>query len=253
MGSALRRELRACAAALAFCSRVPVGRRVALDGDDVQRAAPWFPLAGAGLGAAVGAIAFALAEVLPPLGAAGIALALGAVLTGALHLDGLADTADAFGAHTRERALEIMRDHTIGTYGAVALALDLLLKAVALAALAGTAHVVAVAAAAGAVSRAAPVAIAARLPYARAGDGTGASLTRGSGRRALVAAAVGIALATGIARLDGLVIVAVAAGVAVAVGGVARRALGGVTGDVLGTAGELAELGGLLAAASLVG
>src|SRR5581483_6204617 len=123
------RAARAALAAVAFLTRVPVGRVVELDGADVARGAALFPL--------VGATAFGLARVVPSLAAAGIALAVGALLTGALHLDGLADTADSLGAHTRERALEIMRDHAIGAYGAAAVALDLLVKAAALAALAG--------------------------------------------------------------------------------------------------------------------
>ncbi|HVV59592.1 MAG TPA: adenosylcobinamide-GDP ribazoletransferase [Gaiellaceae bacterium] len=169
-------ELRAALAAVAFLTRIPVGRRVELGAEDVGRAAPWFPLVGAGVGAATGAAAYGVAQVLPGLAAAGVALAVMAALTGALHLDAVADTADALGGSTRERALEIMRDHRIGSYGATALALDLLLRAAALAALAGTAHAIAVAAAAGAVSRGASVALAASLPYARAGEGTGAAL-----------------------------------------------------------------------------
>src|SRR5205823_452731 len=115
-----------------------------------------FPLVGAALGAAVGGAAYGLARIMPSLAAAGIALALGALLTGALHLDGLADTADALGARSREGALAIMRDHAIGTYGATALVLDLVVKTAALAALAGRSRVVLEALAAGALSRATP-------------------------------------------------------------------------------------------------
>src|SRR5436853_843315 len=115
---------RGAAAAVAFLTRLPVGRLIALDGRDVSRGAALFPLVGAGIGAAVGGTAAGLVHVLPPLAAAGMALGVGALLTGALHLDGLADTADGLGAYSRERALEIMRDHQIGTFGAVALALD---------------------------------------------------------------------------------------------------------------------------------
>src|SRR5262245_19528103 len=125
---------RGAAAAVAFLTRIPVGRRVALDGDDVARGSVLFPVVGAAIGAAVGATAAGLAHVLPALVAAGLALALGAALTGALHLDGLADTADALGA--RGRALEAMRDHATGAFGTVALVLDLLVKAGAVAALA---------------------------------------------------------------------------------------------------------------------
>jgi adenosylcobinamide-GDP ribazoletransferase len=242
-------ELRAALAAVAFLTRLPVPAE--LGADDVRRAGPWFPLVGAGIGGATGAASYGVAQVLPPLAAAGVALALMALLTGALHLDALADTADALGGSTRERALEIMRDHRVGSYGATALLLDLLLRAAALAALAGTAHVVAVAAAAGALSRGASVALAGSLPYARAGEGTGAALTRASRGRDVAACVVAVAAALAVARVDGAVLVLVGAGVTLGARPLVRRRLGGVTGDVLGAVSELVEVGGLLAAAAL--
>jgi adenosylcobinamide-GDP ribazoletransferase len=225
--------------------------RAELGAGDARRAAPWFPLVGAGIGAATGAAAFGLAHVLSTLAAAAIALVLMAALTGALHLDAAADAADALGGSTRERALEIMRDHRIGSYGAAALVLDLLLRAAALAALAGTAHLVAAAAAAGALSRGASVVLAGSLPYARTGDGAGAALTRASRGRDVAAGVVAVAVALAVARVDGAVLVLVAAGVVAVARPLARRRLGGVTGDVLGAVSELAEVGCLLAAAAL--
>src|SRR5690349_572464 len=124
--------VRPLLAAVAFLTRIPV--RGAFD---VGAGAALFPLVGAGIGAAVGGTAYGLAQVLPALAAAGAALAIGALLTGGLHLDGLADSADALGGRSREDALAIMRDHAIGSYGAAALVLDLVVKAAALAALAG--------------------------------------------------------------------------------------------------------------------
>jgi adenosylcobinamide-GDP ribazoletransferase len=248
---AVSAELRGAAAAVAFLTRIPVGRLLELDGDDVARAGPAFPLVGAAVGAAVGVVAAALAGPLPALVAAGLALAAGALLTGALHLDGLADTADALGARTRERALEIMRDHTIGVYGTVALVLDLLVKAAALAALAERERVLAFAVIAACVARATPVLIAAALPYARAGGGAGASLTRAAPWRAALAGAIGLGIAVAIAGRDGAVLAAVAAIVAGAAPLACRRWLGGVTGDTLGAAAELAELAALVAAVAL--
>jgi adenosylcobinamide-GDP ribazoletransferase len=246
-------ELRALAAALCFLTRVPVGRLVELDGDDVARAGATFPLIGAGIGAAVGATAAALATPLSPLVAAVIALALGAALTGALHLDALADSADALGARSRERALEIMRDHQIGAYGAVALVIDLLLRAGLLAALAERKHIVVFATAAGALSRVSPVALATTLPYARRGGGAGASLTHGSLLRLLAGTAVALAFAVGLAGGDGAILAAAAAAVTLGLGLVYGRWLGGVTGDTLGAAVEVTELGVLVAALALVG
>src|ERR1700704_5339998 len=102
---AVRAELRGVAAALAFLTRVPVGRFAELDGADVARGAVAFPLVGAGIGAATGGVVYALAGSLTAPLAAVLGLVVAALLTGALHLDALADTADALGAWTRERAL----------------------------------------------------------------------------------------------------------------------------------------------------
>jgi adenosylcobinamide-GDP ribazoletransferase len=248
-----RPELRAAVAALAFLTRVPVGRRLALDGEDVARAGPAFPLIGAGLGAVVGGIAAGLASPLSPLVAAALALVAGTLLTGALHLDALADTADALGGHSRERALQIMRDHSVGTYGAVAIVLDLLVKAAAIAALARDGHVVAFAIAAGALSRAVPVPLAAALPYARPGDGLARSLAGSAWARAAAAAAIATLIAALATGLDGFVLAACAAVLAVSLGAAFARWLGGVTGDTLGAAVELTELAMLVAAVALAG
>src|SRR5690349_7110685 len=137
---AVSAELRGLAGAVAFLTRLPVGRRLVLDADDVSRGGALFPLVGAGIGAAVGGLTDVLSGPLTPALGAIVGVAAGAALTGALHLDALADTADALGATTRERALEIMRDHAIGAYGAVALVLALLAKVAALAALAADGH-----------------------------------------------------------------------------------------------------------------
>src|SRR5690242_17118460 len=179
-------------AAVAFLTRLPAGRRA----HDVSAGATLFPVVGAAVGAAVGATAYGLARIAPTLVAAGIALALGVLLTGALHLDGLADTADALAARTREAALAIMRDHAVGAYGAVALVLDLLVKAAALAALANSGRVVLEALAAGALSRAAPVVIASTLPSVRT-EGAGAAF-RVSAPAAGVATALAAAAAIGV-------------------------------------------------------
>jgi adenosylcobinamide-GDP ribazoletransferase len=244
-------------AALTFLTRLPVGRAVTLDGDDVARAGPVFPLVGAAIGAAVGAIAAALAGPLSTLLAVAVGLAAGVLLTGALHLDALADTADALGACTggrnRDRALEIMRDPTIGAFGAVAIGLDLLLKVAALNALVDDHRVLRFAVAAGALSRLAPVILAAALPYARHGEGAGAALTRGGRTRAAVAAGLAVAVAVAVAGVHGAELagatLAVTAGLAVGF----RRWLGGVTGDLLGAALELTETAVLVVAVALVG
>jgi len=116
-------SVRAAAAALAFLTRVPVGRLAALGPDDVARSAVLFPVVGAGIGALVGGVAVGLESRLTVLLAAALAVAAEALVTGAIHLDALADTADGLGAPTRERALEVMREPAIGSFGATALGL----------------------------------------------------------------------------------------------------------------------------------
>src|SRR5581483_8670147 len=145
------------AAALAFLTRVPVARLVALDGRDVARGAALFPLVGAGIGAALGGAAAGLVHALPPLAAAGIALAL-----------------------------------------------DLLVKAASLAALASHGGVVGAAIAAGALSRAVPALHALALPRARS-DGAGAAF-RVPAAAALAAAAAGCALALAAGPAHGAVL-----------------------------------------------
>jgi adenosylcobinamide-GDP ribazoletransferase len=245
-------SVRAAAGALTFLTRIPIGHAVALDAVDVARGAALFPAVGAGIGALGGATAVLLHPQVPALAAAGIAIAVTAVVTGAMHLDALADTADALGAHTRDAALAIMRDSRVGAFGVTALVLDVLVKGAALAALLDRGEALAAFVAAGALSRAASPPLAATLPYPRAEDGPGSVLT---GRVGPAAAAVGAVVAVAVAALaagtNGLLMAAAVAVSTLALGLVYRAWLGGATGDCLGTAAELAETVALTVAAAL--
>src|SRR5262249_50558363 len=163
--SAMRRLL----CAIAFLTRVPVP--LAFDAVDIGRASLAFPLVGAGLGAASFGLALTLARL--PAGVVAVLLvAFSALLTGGLHLDGLADSAGGFGGgRSREHALEIMRDHSIGAFGATALGLLLLLKVAALASLGASWRPLLLAPI---LARWASVPLSAALPNAR-GSGLGAS------------------------------------------------------------------------------
>jgi adenosylcobinamide-GDP ribazoletransferase len=247
-----RRESRGLLAAVTFLTRAPVAARVELDADDVRRAALYFPLVGWALGAGVGAVAARLTPRCSAPLAAALALAGGTVATGALHVDALADTADALGTHSRARALEVMRDSTIGAFGASAVSLGLAVKLLALSELTRRGGAGRSAAAAGAVSRAVPVALAAALPYARAGEaGVGVALTRGSADRAAGAGALALLLAIGADGGGGAVLAGLAAVACLGCGGWYRAWLGGVTGDALGAALELTETAALVAAVAL--
>jgi adenosylcobinamide-GDP ribazoletransferase len=251
--STLRSEARAAAAALTLLTRVPLGGCVALDSGDIARSGAFYPLVGAATGGLVGGAATAASAAMPALPAAGIALAVGVLFTGALHLDGLADTADALGTTTRTDALRVMRDHHLGTYGVIALVLDLLLKASALAVLLTAGRAILVAIAAGGLSRTSAVVLAAALPYARPEGGTGASFTNVRAPRAIVACVAALAGAVLIAHADGLVLVLTAAVLTLVLAWAFRSWLGGMTGDTLGAAVELIDTASLLAGASLLG
>jgi adenosylcobinamide-GDP ribazoletransferase len=244
--TALGKLGRAALAAVTFLTVLPVGRRVALDGADVARGSVLFPVVGAGIGAVSGAVVWWIGDDVPALLAAALGVAVGAVITGALHLDGLADCADGFGGRTPEDRLRIMRDHTIGTYGASALLLDLLIRVSALAALAGTRDAVLLAAAAGAMGRVGGPLLAAALPYAQARPGAGEALSaHPSTLRAVLAGLVGVAVVVGCVGIDAWAVLLVLAVVVLLVGRSARRRLGGVTGDVMGATSELVEIGSL--------
>jgi adenosylcobinamide-GDP ribazoletransferase len=232
---------RPLAAAIAFLTSIPVRQPTGGGPQSAEliRAAPLFPLVGAALGALVGGTAALLTPALPALLAATLAVALELALTGALHVDALADSADGLGGRDRDRALEIMRDHSLGAYGGAALTLDLLAKVVALATLAEHDAVLPIVAAF-AVSRAAPLPLAAVLPYARSGDGIGWLLAeRLRKRTALAGVALAAALAVAVTGPGAATALACLLVVTAAVGALARRRVGGVTGDVMGAATEL--------------
>jgi cobalamin 5'-phosphate synthase/cobalamin synthase len=237
---------RAALAAVAFLTRIPVGRLVALDGRDVARGAPLYPLVGAAVGAVAGGVADLAVPTLPAWTAAALALLVAAVVTGAMHLDALADAADGLGGTTRERRLEIMRDHAIGSFGAVALVLVLLVEASALAALASSGNATPGFAAAAAVARWAPLPLAALLPPARP-SGQGRALAETGALGPLGGLAVAAVVALLLEGVDGLAVLGAAAGTALVVGLFVRRLIGGVTGDVLGGTTELAQAAGLVA------
>ncbi|KPV56855.1 cobalamin biosynthesis protein CobS [Paenibacillus sp. A3] len=119
----------ACAAAFQFLTRLPVP--VKLDYHDAlfRRSVVFYPLVGLVLGLIAAAVGLLLTSLLPPLPAAALLLGIWVLLTGALHLDGLMDTADGILSHrSRERMLEIMKDSRVGAMGVIAAVLVLLLK-----------------------------------------------------------------------------------------------------------------------------
>ncbi len=244
--------MRRLLAAIAFLTRIPIRAEPPLDGRDVGRATPFFPLVGALVGAcqagvilliATGLAMFELA--LPDVVAALLAVGTLLLLTGALHQDALADMADGFGGgHTREDVLRIMRDHVIGAYGAVALIVGLGLRIAALTYLIASGQAVAWLIAAGALSRWASTMLGAVLPYARTGGGMGSAVTDHVGAAELVGASVcAIGLSVYFVGVSHAIIAAIlAAVIAVEIARRCAKRIGGVTGDTLGATTEIAEV-----------
>lgn len=240
------------ARSIAFLSRLPVPARH-FHGDDhgLSRTVRAFPIAGAVIALPIALIAAALTIIVaPPFLAASLIVGLQLMITGALHEDGLADTADGLGAgRDRERALAIMKDSRTGVFGVVALVMTLLVRVAALATLvvilppeALALALIAIAAA----SRAAMVWHWHMLPPARS-DGLAVSMGRPapkSARLALFLAAL-IALpllpiAAG--PIAALVAVACALAAFFVFTGRTRTRLGGATGDTIGATQQLVEV-----------
>ena len=212
----------------------------------------WFPLAGAIIGAAVGAVWWGAARTVPgALVPAALAVVADLVVTGLLHVDGLADTADGLLPHlSTARRLEVMSDPTVGAFGVATVGGVLLVRFAALATLRPSVLLIA---GTWCAARSAMVAATAAMPYAR-GKGL-ASAFLGDGRRvALGVAAAGVvaggalaAIGSGLAGAAGVVALCVAAAGVLAV---ARARIGGYTGDVLGAAAVVGETVALVVAAA---
>jgi adenosylcobinamide-GDP ribazoletransferase len=252
MRARLAEEAALALLAIQFITRLPVPAGVHTPAR--MTASPrWYPAAGALVGGIAALAWWAAAAVFPPLLAALLAVAAGVLVTGALHEDGLADTCDGLGGATPERALAIMRDSRIGTYGVLGLGFVLGVKVLALGALPAAA-VPLMLIAGHTASRASMVLVLATGRYARA-DGAAAPVAGG-----VAPGGLAFALGCGVVALLALVLVlpspAVAGGLAGLVlahallrGWVGRR-LGGYSGDTLGAVqqtGEVALYLGVLA------
>jgi adenosylcobinamide-GDP ribazoletransferase len=205
---------------------------------DSGRAAVWYPLVGAVLGALTWLVWKGSLSLFPPLIAGILALIVWVGLTGGLHLDGLADCCDGlFASVTRERRLEIMKDPHVGAFGVIGLILVLLLKAAALVSLVSTSGFAILLAASLARWCILPAGL---LPRARP-SGMGADFASGFRRSFLFWGAI---LPLGIAILlgwRGVLAVLAGVGATALVLWFAKSRLGGVTGDVFGMIVEVVE------------
>jgi len=211
-----------------------------------RKAVAWFPAVGALVGGVVGLAWWGAAEIWPPLLAAIVAVAVDAGLTGMLHLDGLADSADGLLAPmSRERRLAVMSDPNAGAFAVVVVVLVLALRVGALAALDPEPLAIA---GIWAGARAVMGVTMATVPYARSEGGLASAFEPPSIGPQLVLL-VGI-FVVGLSSERGAVVVAALLAGAGGVVALARRRLGGFTGDVLGAAGVVGETCALLALAA---
>ncbi len=236
--------MRRLLAGVAFLTRLPVPAEPPFGADDVARATLLFPVVGLLVGGVQAAVAALLGSQLPPAVTAVLVLAVAAVLTGALHLDGLADAADGFGGgRTRDDVLRIMRDHAIGAYGAVALFLLLAVKLAALSALIGDGRGTAAIVLGACLGRWSLVPLARFSRYARDVEaGLGARLGERIGRLEWLGATA-LAIVAALFLAGGLGVVHLAAVAALTwLGHIhCRRRIGGITGDTMGANCELSE------------
>jgi adenosylcobinamide-GDP ribazoletransferase len=241
--------------AILFSTRLPVPRSAATGSGDVARASWAFPVAGALVGS-TGALAYTIASGirLPPALAAALALGATLLLTGCLHEDGLADTADGLGGgRDRAHKLEIMRDSRLGTYGACALVMSLLLRWSALAAMTGPVAVASALIAAHVAARSALPAFMRFVPPARL-DGLSAQAGQPDLRSAAVAVLLGIfALVTALGFAPTMIGVVLATCAGLFVAWLSTRQIGGQTGDVLGALEQIIEIVILLTALAMSG
>lgn len=228
------------ATAVTFLTRLPLRASGGLNG--LSGATGWFPLVGIAVGGAAAGAYTGANAVWGPVVAAVVAVATGVALTGAFHEDGLADTCDGlWGGWTADRRLEIMRDSRLGTYGAVALVIGLGLR-VALLASVGPGHAARALVMGHTLGRFTVLPLVARFPAARH-----------EGQAARVAGPAGIgawSIATATVVTAGAVTIGVwavpvgAAALAAAwlIARLADRRIGGITGDVLGAANQVAHV-----------
>jgi len=225
---------------------------------DFRRAARVFPLVGALVGAAGGAVLLlAIWLNLPPLLAATLGVLATVAFTGALHEDGLADTTDGFGGgETAERRLEIMDDSRIGTFGVIAVVFSILLRVAALASLIalGPFRAALALVAAEAVSRAAMVRFWESLPAAKL-RGLGSDTGPPDHQATVIALVLGFVIALGLVWpalgfWPAVLAILLAAGATYMLGRLSYVAIGGRTGDTLGACQQVAVLAFLVGAAA---
>lgn len=229
--------------AFGFLTRWPMKLPGLLPEGAMARAMWAFPLVGAFIGSVSGAVFLLARRALPDWPSALLAIAAAIVLTGALHEDGLADCADGFGGgRDKDGKLAIMRDSRIGTYGALALILSVSLR---LSAIAACRHLPAALFIAHCLGRTALPVMMRLLPPAGS-SGIAAGIGRPGWPSVTIALAIGVGLTIWFYQLNAFrpLLAALVASACMAL--LARRQIGGFTGDVLGATEQAVEISVLL-------
>ena len=229
--------------ALQFLTIIKVSNEQDLTGEQLGSSMAFYPLVGFVIGLILVGVRFGASLILPPVLADSFVIIALVIMTGALHLDGFADTvAGLAGGKDRDRILAIMKDSRIGSFAVVGLILLLLLKVCALTEVpasvkTGTLLIVPV------LGRWSTVQLAALFPYARSGYGTAQAFVGFTGKlEYLIASLITALIVVGLFPVKGVVIMAIAATVAFGIGVFFKSRIGGVTGDVMGATCELIEV-----------
>ena len=233
-------SIRSLRAAVSFLTVLPVANADGSPGERLGRA--YFPAIGGVVGFAAWLVFAVMTSFTSPLLAAAGAVAVLGLLTGAIHLDGLADTADGLlGAGDKARRLEVMRDPRLGSYGVTAIVVVLIAEVAAISSISPS-RALAGLVIAGALSRVATLYLIAFVPYVRA---AGLGIAAWGAKHRVSDLVVGSAFAAIVCLLDwrrALVALPLVALVTVTVAVLARRRLGGATGDICGATAELTQL-----------
>jgi adenosylcobinamide-GDP ribazoletransferase len=251
----MRRQLALLFCGVQFLTRLPIPAQPDFREDWINRAARYFPLIGQFIGIISAAVLLLASKLWPGWIASLLAILTAILLTGALHEDGLADTADGLGGgRDAAHRLAIMKDSRIGTYGVLALGFCTALKLASLTALSPWLAACSLVAAHG-VARAATVVVMHALPYA--GDPASAKISTQNLPPARNETLIALLLACWPLFLLGLTKtllgISICAIVTVSMASVARRLIGGQRGDILGAVEQLCETGFLLGCAARIG
>ena len=245
--SIINRWINDALLAVVFLTRMPISLSKNIKNQKLADVTWAFPLVGVFVGGLAGiAMLIGFQIGLPSMVCGLIAVAAQVLMTGALHEDGLADVADGFGGGKKVvNKLKIMRDSRVGTYGVLALIFSVTFRAGLIASMSSQTIAILALMSAGAVSRAFVALAMNQLEMVRT-EGLASKAGQPTNEATLVTLALGCAIAFLLLGAGGWIVLVLAFGATVLMGLLARRQIGGQTGDVLGTIQQVSEIAVLL-------